>query len=279
MVETEQPGMKEPAGSKRLLLGIVGFPVGHSLSGVIHEAFMKSACITGEYQLIPVFPPDLSETIIDLFKKGFAGLNITLPHKVSAVKLCSEISADVKSIGAVNTLVRRKKGWRGENTDTIGFRSIITEENLHRKTFVLFGSGGAARAVASAITDIGADLHIVCRRPSLWQRQGVVHNISELNKVIQDIENGVFINATTLGWKRDDLIPVNAELLRNWFFIDLNYRRDWLWRNSLKENNVRVIPGEKLLVYQAIEAFRLWTGLTASRETGFEVIRSFRENP
>ena len=133
--------------------------------------------------------------------------------------------------------------------------------------------------MASAITDIGADLHIVCRRPSLWQRQGVVHNISELNKVIQDIENGVFINATTLGWKRDDLIPVNAKLLRNWFFIDLNYRRDWLSRNSLKENKVRVIPGEKLLVYQAIEAFRLWTGLTASRETGFEVIRSFRENP
>jgi shikimate dehydrogenase len=228
-----------------LKAGLLGWPVSHSMSPAIHREFMTRAGITGEYRLFPVKPEDLAEKVESVRREGYRGLNITLPHKQSAMKLCTVISEEALKACAVNTLVAAGEHFSGHNTDVGGFRVFAGE--LPPPFFVL-GHGGAARAVLAAM---GARKCFI-----LGRGESIPDN--RLG------EKGTIVNATPLGWRNRDPFPLKIH--SGWSFADLNYNPFWRWRNSLEHQGVNVRTGERMLVEQAACSFALWTGYTPEEE-------------
>ena len=228
-----------------LKAGLVGWPVAHSMSPVIHSLFMEEAGIQGEYRLFPVIPEDLLAVIHDLRDEGFTGLNVTVPHKKAVIDLCSLLSEEAAISGAVNTLLFHGEGIEGFNTDVQGFKALSRELP---SPFMVLGKGGAAMAVSTAAGPGN------CR---------LLHRGEEIPRASNGYR-GTIVNATPLGWNDGDPFPL--DIPAGWSFADLNYNPGWQWRNSLETSGVRVITGERMLVEQAACSFALWTGYTPEEE-------------
>ncbi|MCD6588352.1 MAG: hypothetical protein J7K88_07360, partial [Candidatus Fermentibacteraceae bacterium] len=233
--------------------GLVGWPVSHSLSPEIHSMFLEYFGIKGSYSLFPVKPENLKPFLEDSGNGRFAGLNVTLPHKSAAAMLCNSLSPEAQRTAAVNTLVFGDGGVRGYNTDIAGFKTFSAD--LPSPFFVV-GSGGAAAAVSDALE---ATDYFVLKRGDVI--------LPENRPAVATV-----VNATPLGWNDDDLFPF--EIPDGWFFADLNYNPRWNWRNSLLSP---VRTGEKMLVEQAAESFRLWTGFTPGGQLKLKVLERIRE--
>ncbi len=224
-----------------LKAGLAGFPVGHSLSPLIHGVFMESAGIPGNYSLLSVEPEALEGTIKRLTGSSWTGLNITVPHKVSVMAHCDLLSEEAKAAGAVNTLVFQDSGVHGHNTDIQGFRAMVSDLPW---PFFVVGRGGAARAINRALPP--GHCVLLARGEDLSGRRLP--------------ERATMVNATPLGWNNEDGFPI--QIPNNWCFADLNYNPGWSFRNSLAQRGIRVVTGETMLVEQAARAFALWTGYT-----------------
>ncbi len=232
--------------------GLLGWPVSHSFSPVIHSSFLRHFGIEGTYELFPVKPGEMPGLLIELGRRKFTGLNVTVPHKISAMGICDSLSPEAESAGAVNTLVFEPGDLRGYNTDIAGFQMMIRD--LPRPFYVL-GTGGAAGAISAALKV--SDVVFIPR--------GV--GISKANRPAR----ATVVNATPLGWNDEDIFPFPVP--SGWSFADLNYNPHWRWRNSLKSH---VITGEKMLVEQAAESFRLWTGHTPGEKLKNRVLERIR---
>ncbi|MBN1433719.1 hypothetical protein JW921_03100, partial [Candidatus Fermentibacterales bacterium] len=255
-------------GEKGLRLGLVGYPVEHSLSSAIHEAFMRQTGLEGSFRRLSVRPDELPGRLASLYADDYAGLNVTVPHKRAVLAQVVACDQDVESTGAANTLLRGIGGWSAANTDIAGFGRLVLEEGLDQQQFVIVGGGGAASAVAEAVYRMGCSSATVCRRPWLWKRHGRALELERLQSVMGRRDGGVVVNATPLGWRPTDSFPVETWPERGWVFLDLNYAPDWPWRDRLAASGVRVITGERMLVYQAAASFCLWTGIGPSVEVG-----------
>lgn len=224
------------AGIDELLAGLIGWPVAHSLSPMIHTYFMQHYRITGSYKLYPVAGENLLATVTELVKGGFTGLNVTVPHKIAAISLCNSLAPSAESAAAVNTLLFQDGNVRGFNTDVAGFAAMVAG---FPRPFYILGSGGAAAAVSAALSDDEV----------FFLKRG--EKLPPANRPA----SATVVNATPLGWKDDDIFPFRIP--DGWYFADLNYNPHWKWRNDL---GIPVITGEKMLVEQAAGSFGLWTG-------------------
>jgi len=232
--------------------GLVGWPVSHSLSPDIHSMFLDYFGVAGSYLLYPVKPGNLKQFLKESGDHGLTGLNVTLPHKPAAAVLCDFLSPKAQETAAVNTLVFGGDGIIGYNTDITGFKAFSAGLP---SPFYVVGSGGAAAAVRAALK--GRELFVIKRGESILQ--GSVPAVATV------------VNATPLGWNDDDVFPF--EIPDGWFFADLNYNPRWTWRNSLLSP---VRTGEKMLVEQAAESFRLWTGFTPGEQLKSKVLERIR---
>lgn len=238
-----------------ILTGLLGFPVKHSVSPLIHSMFMDCFEVAGEYNLFSVLPEDLKAVIESLGNRGYTGLNVTVPHKKAAFNLCDSTGPDALSTQAVNTLIFSGNGIEGANTDVAGFRKVA--EGIPEPYFIL-GNGGAAAAVHLAL-GFGKAVRI-----------GRGETLPLENLPLQ----ATVVNATPLGWKDDDVFPFDVP--EGWVFADLNYNPRWNWRNQLEKRKVRVVTGEAMVVEQAACAFSLWTGYTPSEELKKKVLKRIR---
>src|ERR1035437_203869 len=140
-------------------LGVIGYPIGHSQSPVMHKAALDYLSIHGDYSAIETKPEDLIDTIRFLKVEGFRGFNVTIPLKVWIAPLLHEVDDFANVVGAVNTvLIKENKTLIGYNTDAIGFIEAIPAElrtKLKSKKAAVFGVGGASRAVAVGLGTIG----------------------------------------------------------------------------------------------------------------------------
>ncbi|MCK5787059.1 MAG: hypothetical protein KAH54_10955 [Candidatus Sabulitectum sp.] len=233
--------------------GLLGWPLVHSLSPVIHDIFMQHYRMDGSYRLFPVESANLLTMVADLKGKGFTGLNVTVPHKIAVGKLCATLSPEAEAAGAVNTMVFKDGIVRGYNTDVAGFR--VMAATLPSPLFVV-GKGGVAGAVRVAL------------KSSEVTFLGRGEIIPETDRPAR----ATVVNATRIGWNDTDIFPL--DIPSGWSFADLNYNPRWLWRNSLSSP---VVTGERMLVEQAAESFRLWTGHTPDEELKTMVLERIRE--
>ena len=153
-------------------LGLIGYPLRHSLSPEIHIAALKACGLEGDYSLFPVSPDDKQglKSLLNRVRTGeITGLNVTIPHKQNVIPLLYELTPNAQAIGAVNTIYLRDNKLIGDNTDAPGFltdlNKFLTTENTEKNISALvIGAGGSARAVVYALVNIGWNVTIAARR-------------------------------------------------------------------------------------------------------------------
>ena len=259
---------------KAKLAGVIGWPVAHSLSPRLHGHWLETLEIDGAYVPLPVHPEDLAAVLGALPRMGFAGVNLTLPHKRAALALLDEVTPEARRIGAVNTVVFGAEGRsRGSNTDAFGFIASLRQEcpgfSAARGPAVMLGAGGAARAVAAALVDDGApELRVVAR--STERAEALAHDIggpiavhpwAEAAAALADA--AVLVNTTTLGMEGQpplalDLAALPVEAL----VTDVVYvprLTDLLVRARARGNHV--VGGLGMLLHQARPGFAAWFGV------------------
>jgi len=260
----------------RRIAGVIGWPVAQSLSPIIHRHWFQEYGIDGDYVALPVAPENFSRCVTALPLMGFAGANVTVPHKQAAAALSETLDGDARKTGAVNLLVFGERGISGANTDVQGFLATLREtlpvDRLAKKPAVVLGAGGAARAILVALERAGfREIRIVNRTRE--RAEAIVAELAlpvrcpvhEWGNWTNAFENaGFLVNTTSLGMKGkaplelplDDLSsdaavadivynPVETELLRR-----------------AAAGGRETMDGLGMLMHQAVPAFAAWFGVT-----------------
>ena len=258
------------------VVAILGDPVEHSRSPAMHNAAFAKLGLDYVYVALRVAPADLRSALLGVRALGFAGLNVTVPHKEQVLPLLDRLVEDARAIGAVNTVVREGDELVGHNTDAAGFLRALRSLGFRPKgkSVVLLGAGGAARAVAWALADSGAR-HISILNRSIARASTLARKIRSQGG--PSVEAGPFasaresevvgaadliVNCTSLGLDGKSLAPVAVETTgRSCLFYDLVYgTRTTPFVRAALHGGRRASDGVGMLLEQAGLAFRLWTG-------------------
>lgn len=265
-------------GSKTKIFGVLGHPIGHSLSPVMHKAFFKEKKINADYFAFDVDEKNLGDAIHGADALKFCGLNVTIPHKISVIKYMDEISEEARLINAVNTIKFDyvKDLIIGYNTDGIGAINAI-EKNLNdglkgKKIFIL-GAGGAAMAIIFSALSNNAEISIYNRtvekailigndvKEKLNKYLKVVH-LKNLKDELKD--NDIIINATSVGmFPNADECPINEYCIpKGKVVMDIVYNPiETKFLESAKKRNCMTINGVDMLVEQGAEALKIWLNM------------------
>jgi len=264
------------------ILGIIGHPVGHSLSPRMHNAALRAQGIDMVYLAFDVAPQSLAQAVGGVRALGFRGLNITIPHKEAVLGLLDEVEETARRIGAVNTVVNESGRLVGHNTDMIGFSAALhglRPEGAAGLTCFVAGAGGAARAVVAALMLEGAREVRVCNRTveraealcaqaSSWGgTYCVVVPPGEAARAAGECD--LLVNATSVGLAssvKDSVVPVDI-LHSHQMVMDLVYGPEpsALVREA-RARGASATDGGEMLVMQAAGSYELWTGLSAPVE-------------
>ena len=273
-------------------LGLIGYPLGHSLSPKIHAAALSACGLQGRYSLFPI-PPEDKQGLKDLLARvrinEIHGLNVTIPHKQNVIELMDELTVTAKAIGAVNTIYLHEDKLIGDNTDTSGFLSdlkrFLTLEcdsllshlqeqapALQKKALVL-GAGGSARAIVYALLCDGWDVTIVARRIEQAQQLSQSFGKYDLRFSTFDFQPSTFdliVNTTPLGMTpniEDSPLPENIVLSPKTVIYDLIYNpRETKIVKDARAQGLSATTGLGMLIEQAALAFEIWTGAKADRD-------------
>jgi len=264
-------------------LGLIGYPVSHSLSPKIQNATLKACGLDGEYSLFPIAPDDMQalKDLLDRVRSGeITGLNVTIPHKQNVIKFMDELTPTANAIGAVNIIYMRENKLIGDNTDAHGFladlnKFLTTETRRHRELNALvLGAGGSARAVAYALVNDRWHVTIAARR--IEQAQQLAESLSNYKLQITDLADlqlstfDLIVNTTPLGMTPNtdqSPLPENLSLPSNTFIYDLVYNpRETKLVRDARWHGLSATTGLGMLIEQAALGFELWTGLTSPRE-------------
>jgi len=247
-------------------LGIIGFPLSHSLSPVMQQAALDAAGLEGSYRLLPTQPEFLRARVQEV-RREFAGANVTLPHKEAIIPFLDELSDEARAIGAVNTIVNRAGLLVGLNTDAPGFLKSLEEAKIayKHKRVLLLGAGGAARAIAYALKKGGAKVLVHNRTTERAERLAEELGVgflsdAALSHALKTCD--VLVNTTTVGMKNPAASPLEANLLpMRGAVVDIVYNPE-ITRLLLEAGNagLKTLGGLPMLVWQGALAFELWTG-------------------
>ncbi len=260
--------------------GVIGWPVGHSLSPRLHGYWLRRYNINGSYRALPVRPEELPSAVQDLIAGGYRGCNVTVPHKEAVMTCLDGISAKARRIGAVNTIVIEDGAAKGDNTDGFGFM-----ENLAAGApgfaaadgpAVVLGAGGGARAVVAALIDAGArDIRLLNRT-----RERAEKLAADLGGPISVLDwrqrsgrldgAALLVNATTMGMTGAPPLEISLDgLAATALVTDLVYAP--LQTNLLAAAAARgnpVVDGIGMLLHQARPGFAAWFGVEPQVDDG-----------
>lgn len=260
---------------KTQLLALIGQPVNHSLSPAMHNAAFAEDGLDFVYVCLDVDPDDLIAAVKGAAALKLRGFNITMPHKQAMVSLVDELDEGARISRAVNTVVIDGSKLHGYNTDGGGMVLACREAGieLFGRRVLLVGAGGAAAAVAVAFGEAGiGELHIANRsvehatqlRDNL-RGAGIakveVYPLDVLDEVIPKAD--IVVNATSLGMRDDDPLPIPLESLAEGAAVcDAVYRpgAETPLVRLASERGARVVTGDRMLLYQGVLAQQLWTG-------------------
>lgn len=259
---------------------LIGYPLGHSLSRYIHEAGFKSTGLDASYEIIETPPESLSDIVKYLRGNGYSGFNVTIPLKLPVSMFLDEIDSSANIVNAINTVTvdPQTKFLKGYNTDSAGFRRAIPQDfELYGKSAGILGTGGAARAAICAL----AKSHV--KKINLYTRNvaNSIELLEYLRKTFTDIEFNAYqidrirslsdinilVNATPIGMQgfSADFTPVEESELQTLpegaliYDVIYNPKKTKLVQIAQKYN-YRTVTGLDMLIYQAVEAQKIWTG-------------------
>lgn len=261
----------------RLLTGLLGAPIAHSASPAMHERAADALGLRGYYHLIEVAgggQDDLRAILDGIRRLGFAGINVTFPYKEAVVALLDDLSPGARAIGAVNTVVARNGKLTGHNTDTTGFARAAKAfvAGSDRGPVAVIGTGGVGKAIAFALADLNVseirvfDTDIAKADQLVAQLQG--QQAIRRAATIEDALVGAagLVNGTPIGMLPNRDTPVPDALLHAGLWVaDAVYSPLWTpLLNAAKAKGAQVMTGRDLAIYQAADAFELFTGMAPS---------------
>ena len=253
--------------ARTALCGVLLHPAGHTRSPAMHAAAYAALGIDAVYLAFDVPPEQLADALRGARALGMRQLAISLPHKQAALEHVDELDETARRIGALNTVTRVGEKLLGSNTDWLGaVRALESERRLDGARAVVLGAGGTARAVVFGLLERGARVHVLNRSPERAERLAQelgAHGSGELSELART-PHDVLVNTTSVGL-REDVSPVAASALRaESIVMDAVYDplRTRLLRDA-EACGARTISGKWMLIHQAAEQFRLFTGREA----------------
>jgi shikimate dehydrogenase len=268
-------------GEKRMkkIYGVIGYPIGHSMSPVMHNDAFSYHDIDGYYTAFQVHPDDLEDAIKGMKALQIGGFNVTTPHKVQVMEYLDEIDDMAKAIGAVNTVVHQDGKLIGYNTDGLGYVRALQEVGgeLKDKKIVIIGAGGACRAIFFTLVSMGVQHVDIANRTiqraseliadSLGTLQSQALTLIEAERQIEKYD--IIINTTTVGmYPNTDELPISLEKIkRDSIVSDIIYNP--LETRLLKvasEKGAVTQNGVGMFAYQGALAFEKWTGIMPNIE-------------
>lgn len=268
--------MKLITGTTKLL-GVIGSPIKHSLSPVMHNAALAAMGLDYVYIPLPVAPTDLTAAIAGFAAIELQGFSITIPHKQAILPFLSQITDVAQTIGAVNTVWRTEQGWHGTNTDVIGFLAPLKalDRDWQQTTAVILGNGGAARAVVAGCAQLGcAAVKVVgrdCQKLAAFQQSWInspipvslsTHTWDELPNVLPSAN--LLVNTTPIGMHpHSDASPLDAtiaaQIPADAIAYDLIYTPSpTRFLQQAQQRGAVAIDGLEMLVQQGAAALEIW---------------------
>ncbi len=267
--------------------GLIGHPVGHSLSPPMHEAGYDALGLDARYVTFDPGPDAAAEAVESAATLGVAGLNVTIPFKQDVLDVV-DVDPLAGRIGAVNTIdfgplhAEKADRPRGYNTDAAGVTRAFEHHDvaLDGRDAVVVGAGGAGRAAAFALADAGATVHVANRTAERAKAladdvpDGTGDGLSDLGEHVASAD--VLVNATSVGMEAPDETPVSADHLHaDLAVLDAVYTpiETRLLREAAAAG-ATTVDGAWMLLYQGVEAFEIWTGETAPVDVMNDALRA-----
>ncbi len=251
------------------LAGVAGWPVSHSRSPLLHNHWLAQHGLDGAYVPLPVRPEDFALAMAGLRAAGFAGLNVTVPHKEAAFALCDTVEDSARQAGAVNTLVFAAEGVRGLNTDGAGFLANLAAHGVAGVgPALLLGAGGAARAIAAALLSVGAEVSIANRSPERARAlQAHLPGLRVVDWARRDealADHAMLVNTTSLGMIGQPALELSLDRAPPGLVVaDIVYvPLETALLAGARARGLRPVPGLGMLLHQAVPGFAAWFGIT-----------------
>ena len=272
------------------LAAVVANPIKHSISPFIHNQAFEATHTNGVYVAWEVEATDLAETVVNVRRYQMFGINLSMPYKEQVISYLDQLSEEARLIGAVNTVVNREGTLIGYNTDGKGFFKSLPSFKISGKRMVLLGAGGAAKAIlAQAILDGVSQVSVFVRsasiektRPYLEKLQNetgfkvdlfALEDVSELQSRI--IDSDLLVNATSVGMDGvSQPIPTSIVLPEKILVADVIYQPfETPFLKWARNQGNPAVNGLGMLLYQAAEAFQLWTGKEMPTDQIWELLK------
>jgi shikimate dehydrogenase len=268
-------------------LGLIGYPLGHSISPKIHTAALQACELEGDYSLFPIHPDDkqgLKDLLNRIHSGKLHGLNVTIPHKQNVIEFMDELTPTAQAIGAVNTIYLREDKLIGDNTDADGFLSDL--KRFTNSAFciphsaLVLGAGGSARAVAYALLNDGWNVTITARHiEQAEQLASLFEGVTPVELNFQTFKRSnlqLIVNTTPLGMTPNldqSPLPENLSLPSNAFVYDLVYNpRETKLVRDARSQGLNATTGLGMLIEQAALAFEKWTGHSPPRDILYQSV-------
>jgi shikimate dehydrogenase len=270
---------------------VIGHPIGHSLSPLMHNTAFKLLGLDCHYDALDIEPAALKNTIEQFRTQKWGGFNVTVPHKEAIIPLIDEVSPEALMIGAVNTVANRDNKLFGYNTDVIGVERSLRphREKIEGQMCLIMGSGGAARSVAHVLVHnikpkgitfsalFPEQAHAIIKRMGSSDIQFKVIHCTDpaLETAVKD--STLIVNATTVGMfphVGDSPLPNQQWLSNKHIVFDVIYRPlTTRLQNDAQAVGARTIDGLGMFIHQGAAAFQIWTGMEMPTEDIRQVLK------
>ena len=272
------------------LAAVVANPIKHSISPFIHNSAFEATNTNGVYLAWEVDAAELAETVANIRRYQMYGINLSMPYKEQVIPYLDQLSEEACLIGAVNTVVNREGTLIGYNTDGKGFFKSLPSFKISRKRLVLLGAGGAAKAIlAQAILDGVSQISVFVRSSSMEKTRPYLEKIQNATgfrvdlfalEDVQDLQDSItqadlLVNATSVGMDGSSQpIPTSIVLPEKLLVADVIYQPfETPFLKWARNQGNQSINGLGMLLYQAAEAFELWTGKEMPTDQIWELLK------
>ena len=272
------------------LAAVVANPIKHSISPFIHNSAFEATNTNGVYLAWEVDATELAETVANIRRYQMYGINLSMPYKEQVIPYLDQLSEEACLIGAVNTVVNREGTLIGYNTDGKGFFKSLPSFKISRKRLVLLGAGGAAKAIlAQAILDGVSQISVFVRSSSIEKTRPYLEKIQNATgfrvdlfalEDVQDLQDSItkadlLVNATSVGMDGSSQpIPTSIVLPEKLMVADVIYQPfETPFLKWARNQGNQSINGLGMLLYQAAEAFELWTGKEMPTDQIWELLK------
>ena len=272
------------------LAAVVANPIKHSISPFIHNSAFEATNTNGVYLAWEVDATELAETVANIRRYQMYGINLSMPYKEQVIPYLDQLSEEACLIGAVNTVVNREGTLIGYNTDGKGFFKSLPSFKISRKRLVLLGAGGAAKAIlAQAILDGVSQISVFVRSSSMEKTRPYLEKIQNATgfrvdlfalEDVQDLQDSItqadlLVNATNVGMDGSSQpIPTSIVLPEKLLVADVIYQPfETPFLKWARNQGNQSINGLGMLLYQAAEAFELWTGKEMPTDQIWELLK------